>query len=135
MLPFTTTGKNGWEDEVSELPGPFANYLSLIQNRKRPYHDWLRYIIADMESYYASLEYPEGTIYTINPRQLLQKMKKKIPDDKLTTTNLIRVLIAALHGSKLREEEDYYITKSSGGRRNYHIKLNASVLSALQRHL
>jgi len=120
---------------MSELPIPLSNYLHLIRERKTPYYDVLRYVIADMEKYYVALEYPVDVIYTINPRQLQQRMEEKIPSNKLTTLNITRVILATVHGSKLRKDEDYYITKSSGGRRNYHIKLNPTVLAALRRNL
>jgi len=120
---------------MSELPIPFSNYLYLIRKRKSPYYDLLRYLIADMERHYVTLEFPLETIYTINPRQLQKQIEEKIPSDKLTTMNIARVILAAIYGSKLRKDEDYYVTKSSGGRRNYHIKLNQNVLSALRSNL
>lgn len=120
---------------MSELPIPFANYLYLIRKRKSPYYDLLRYVIADMERHYVTLEFPAEAIYTINLRQLQKEVAEKMPSDKLTTMNIARVILTALYGSKLRKDEDYYITKSSGGRRNYHIKLNSTVLSALQGNL
>src|SRR3972149_210060 len=117
---------------MSELSIPLSNYLYLIHKRKSPYYDLLQYVIADMERHYVALEYPVDAIYTINPRQLLKEIGEKIPSDKLTTMNIARVILAAVYGSKLRKDEDYYVTKSSGGRRNYHIKLNQNVLSALR---
>lgn len=120
---------------MSEVPIPLSNYLHLIRKRKNPYYDLLRFIIADMERHYLELEYPRDVIYTINPRRLQKEMQKKIPSEKLTTINVARTLLAVLLGSKLRKGEDYYVTTSSGGRRNYHIKLNEAVLSTLRSYI
>src|SRR3990170_435891 len=106
---------------MSELPVPLSNYLHLIRKKKSPYYDLLRYVIADMERRYVVLEYPMDVVYTINPRQLQKEIADKIQSEKLTPMNIVRVILAALHGSKLREDEDYYVTTSAGGRKNYHI--------------
>jgi hypothetical protein len=38
-----------------------------------------------------------------------------------------------LYGSDLREEKDFYVTTTSGGRRNYHVKVNATTLRMMNR--
>jgi len=76
-----------------------------------------------------------AVIYTINPRRLKEEIEEKIPSDKLTTINISRTILALLYGSKLQKDEDYYITTSSGGRKNYHIKVNHNILSMFRMHL
>jgi len=120
--------------EVRQIPIPLSNYLSLIQRRKSPYYDLILYILADMERKHRSGP-NSSIIYTINPRQLKEEIEEKIPSEKLTPINISRTILAFLYGSKLRKDEDYYVTTSSGGRKNYHIKVNQSILSALQTHL
>lgn len=120
--------------EVRQIPIPLSNYLSLIRRRKSPYYDLILYILADMERKHRSGP-NSSIIYTINPRQLKEEIEEKIPSEKLTPINISRTILAFLYGSKLRKDEDYYVTTSSGGRKNYHIKVNQSILSALQTHL
>jgi len=120
--------------EIHQIPIPLSNYLGLIERKKSPYYDLVLYILADMEKTFK--ESPHATIiYAINPRRLKEEMKAKIPSEKLTPINIGRTILALLYGSNLRKDEDYYVTTSSGGRRNYHIKVNRSVLSTLQMHL
>lgn len=114
---------------MSEIPIPFSNYVGLIRQRKSPYYELLQYVITDMERHYITLEYPSSVIYTINPRLMQKEVERKIQSDKLTTINITRVILAAIYASKLRKDEDYYVTTSSGGRKNYHIRLNSAVLS------
>lgn len=120
--------------EVKQVPVPLINYLRLIEKKKSPYYDLICYIIADMES---RLETPTqfGDIYLVNPRRLREEIEGKIPSEKLTTTNISRTILALLYGSKLQKDEDYYVTTSSGGRKNYHIKVNRSVVSMLRLHI
>jgi len=120
--------------EVRQIPIPLSNYLSLIQRRKSPYYDLILYILADMERKHRSGP-NSSIIYTINPRQLKEEIEERIPSEKLTPINISRTILAFLYGSKLRKDEDFYVTTSSGGRKNYHIKVNQSILSALQTHL
>jgi hypothetical protein len=120
---------------MSELPIPLSNYLQLIRKKRSPYYDLLQYVISDMERRYMALEYSGGDVYLINPRTLLKQVEEKIPSDKITTVNIGRVMLAALRGSNLRKGKDYYVTTSSSGRKNYHIKLNSAVLAALRSNL
>jgi hypothetical protein len=120
--------------EARQIPIPLSNYLSLIKRKKSPYYDLILYILADMERKHRSGP-NSSIIYTINPRQLKEEIEDKIPSEKLTPINISRTILAFLYGSKLRKDEDYYVTTSSGGRKNYHIKVNQSILSALQTRL
>lgn len=120
--------------ELFEVPIPLANYLRLIERKRSPYYDLVEYLINDMER--AHKKAPrQSIIYAINPRRLKEEIDEKIPDDKLTPINISRTVLAMLYGSKLEKDEDYYVTTSSGGRKNYHIKLNNSILSNLRMHL
>lgn len=121
--------------KISGVPVPFINYLYLIQKKKSPYYDLIFYLVDDMEKNYNTSKSHHGFIYAINPRRLKKEMEDKIPNKKLTVTNISRTILALLYGSKLRKNEDYYVTTSSGGRRNYHIKVNRSILSTLRMQL
>jgi hypothetical protein len=114
--------------ELFEIPIPLSNYLRLIERKRSPYYDLVEYIIADMERQHKDRTHP-ATIYTINPRRLKEKVEETIPSEKLTTINISRTILALLYGSKLEKDEDYYVTTSSGGRKNYHIKVNGPNLS------
>ncbi len=120
--------------EVQQIPIPLSNYLGLIERKQSPYYDLLLYILADLERTYKNAP-QNGTIYTINPRQLKEEVARKISSNKLTPINISRTVLALMYGSKLRKDEDYYVTTSSGGRKNYHIKVTPTVLSSLQMHL
>ena len=120
--------------EVHQIPIPLSNYLSLIEKKQSPYYDLILYILADIERTYKAAPH-NGVIYAINPRQLKEEVDRKIPGDKLTTINISRTILALLLGSRLQKDEDYYVTTSSGGRKNYHIKVTPNVLSSLQMHL
>jgi hypothetical protein len=120
--------------EGHQIPIPLSNYLNLIEKKKSPYYDLILYILSDMERNYKKAPH-DGMVYTINPRQLKDKIEERIPSDKLTSINISRTILALLYGSKLRKDEDYYVTTSSGGRKNYHIKVDKGILSLLQTRL
>ena len=120
--------------EIHQIPIPLSNYLSLIEKKQSPYYDLILYILADIEKNYKTAPH-NGMIYMINPRQLKEEVEGKISSDKLTTINISRTILALMLGSKLQKDEDYYVTTSSGGRKNYHIKVTSNVLSSLQMHL
>jgi regulator of PEP synthase PpsR (kinase-PPPase family) len=82
----------------------------------------------DMETRYKITGQKSGVVYTINPRVLQEEIEKKVKDERLTTVNVCRSILALLYGSKLSEEKDYYVTTTSGGRRNYHVKVNDRTL-------
>ncbi|MEM2147076.1 MAG: hypothetical protein QXJ94_00515 [Candidatus Bathyarchaeia archaeon] len=74
-------------------------------------------------------------IYTINPRLLQEDIEERVRSEKITTVNVCRTILALLYGCKLREGEDFYITTTSGGRKNYHIRVNSRTLNLLKRFL
>ncbi len=121
--------------EVYQIPIPLINYLHLIEKKESPYYDLVRYLISDMENKAKNGQLPREVIYTINPRRLKEEIEEQIPSDKLTTINISRTILALLYGSKLQKDEDYYVTTSSGGRKNYHIKVNSTILSNLRMRL
>jgi hypothetical protein len=121
--------------EVRQIPIPIVNYFNLIRDKKSPYYDLILFLVADMEKNLKQNKLDHGIIYTINPRQLKDKIDEEISSKKLTPINISRTILALLYGSKLEKDEDYYVTTSSGGRKNYHIKINHANLSSLQVHL
>jgi hypothetical protein len=84
-----------------------------------------------MENHYQRTGTGSETVYTINPRILQEEIEKVINDDKLTTINVCRTILALLYGCRLSEEDDFYVTTTSSGRRNYHIKINMKTLGSL----
>jgi hypothetical protein len=87
-----------------------------------------------MEMHYKTTgENLSETVYTINPRVLQEEIEKRVQSEKLTTVNVCRTVLALLHASELREDKDFYITTTSGGRRNYHVKVNPRTLSMMCR--
>jgi len=119
----------------AKIPIPMINYLHLIERKKSPYYDLIHHIVTDMERNYSERSQRHGIIYTVNPRRLKKELGEKIPSKKLTPINISRTILALLYGSKLRKDKDYYVTTSSGGRKNYHIKVNSSILSILRMRL
>ncbi len=118
-------------DIPSGIPIPLVNYVQLIRERKKPYYDIVNYLVKDMEMHYESMNQVHGTVYTINPRVLQEEIEKVVKNEKLTTVNVCRTILAMLYGSRLREEKDFFVTTTSSGRRNYHIKVNNRTLSSL----
>ncbi|MDI6905120.1 MAG: hypothetical protein QMD13_06510 [Candidatus Bathyarchaeia archaeon] len=121
------------EVRIGEIPIPLINYVHLIRNRKSPYYDIVQFLLKEMEMHYEKVGQGSETVYTINPRILQEEIEKKIESEKLTTLNICRSILAFLYGSKLHEEKDFYVTTTSGGRRNYHIKINAHTLNLMLR--
>ena len=120
--------------ELHEIPIPLANYLHLIRDRKSPYYDIVRFLLREMEMHYKEGQTSE-VVYTINPRILQEEIEKRVKNEKLTTVNVCRTVLALMYGSKLNEEKDFYITTTSGGRRNYHVKVNNRTLNSMTRLL
>jgi len=71
------------------------------------------------------------TVYTINPRMLHEEIEKKVNDEKLTSVNVCRTVLAMLHGASLDAEKDYYVTTTSSGRKNYHVRVNTRTLNLM----
>lgn len=124
-------GEHMSEYQRSDIPIPLVNYVELIRNRRSPYYDVVHHILNDMESRYRTTGQKSEVVYTINPRILQEEIEKKINDERLTTVNICRSILALLYGSKLSEEKDYYVTTTSGGRRNYHVKVNDRTLQLM----
>lgn len=119
------------EYQRNDIPIPLVNYVALIRNHRSPYYDVVHHIMNDMETRYKITGQKTGVVYTINPRILQEEIEKKVKDERLTTVNVCRSILALLHGSKLSEEKDYYVTTTSGGRRNYHVKVNDRTLQLM----
>ena len=122
------------EIQTSGMPIPLVNYIYLIRDRKSPYYDIVQHLLTEMETHYKkSGENISETVYTINPRVLQEEIEKKVQSEKLTTVNVCRTVLALFHASELREDKDFYVTTTSGGRRNYHVKVNPRTLSMMCR--
>ncbi|MCS7123801.1 MAG: hypothetical protein NZ932_00045 [Candidatus Bathyarchaeota archaeon] len=120
------------EIRVGEVPIPLVNYVFLIKYRRSPYYDIVQYLLKEMEVHYEKTGGSSEVIYTINPRVLQEEIEDKVKSEKVTTVNICRTILALLYGCKLREGEDFYVTTTSGGRRNYHIKVNSKTLSLMR---
>ena len=123
------------EDQMPDVPVPLVNYIYLIKNRKRPYYEIVEFLMKDMEMRYHRTGQCSEVVYTINPRILQGEIEKKLEDDKLTTVNVCRTILAMLYGAELDQEKDFFVTTTSSGRRNYHIKVNDRTLSSMSRML
>jgi len=119
------------EVHIRDIPIPLVNYIHLIKYHKAPYYDIVQHILKDMEMHYERTGRGSETIYTINPRVLQDEIEKKVESEKLTTINICRTILALFYGSELREEDDFYVTTTSRGRRNYHIKVNTHTLNSM----
>jgi hypothetical protein len=114
-----------------DIPVPLVNYVRLIRDRRSPYYDIVNHLLKDMEIHYEKMGEISETVYTINPRVLQEDIEKVVKNEKLTSVNVCRTILALLYGSQLREEKDFYVTTTSSGRRNYHVKVNDKTLSCL----
>lgn len=123
------------EIHVNGIPVPLANYVHLIRSRRSPYYDVVSFLLKEMEIHYSKTGQSSEIVYTVNPRILQEEMEKRVRNEKLTTVNVCRTILALLYGSRLSEGEDFYITTTSNGRRNYHIKINDRTLNSLSRFL
>ena len=123
------------EVHIGDIPIPLVNYIRLIKYHKSPYYDIVQHILKDMETHYERTGLRSETVYTINPRVLQEQIEKKVESEKLTTVNICRTILALFYGSKLRKEDDFYVTTTSRGRRNYHIRVNTRTLSSMHRFI
>ena len=123
------------EIRLGEIPIPLINYIYLIKDKRSPYYDIARFLLKEMEFHLAKDGCSEIS-YVINPRILTDEIELLVQNNtKLTTTNVCRTIQAFCLGSKLKPEEDFYVTTTSGGRRNYHVKVNQRTLNAFSRML
>lgn len=120
------------EIKIGEIPIPLANYIFLIKYRRSPYYDIVRHILREIEMHYERAGEGSEVVYTINPRILQDEIEGRIRSEKVTTVNICRTILALLYGCKLREGEDFYVTTTSGGRRNYHIRVNSRTLGLMK---
>jgi hypothetical protein len=120
------------EIRLGEIPIPIINYVESIRNKKSPYYDIVKFLLKEMEFHLAKDGCSEIS-YVINPRVLQEEIGKRVKNEKLTTVNVCRTIQALCLGSKLKPEEDFYVSTTSGGRRNYHIKVNQRTLNAFSR--
>jgi len=114
---------------------PLVNYVELIRNHKSPYYDIVQFLLKEMGMHHSRMGQSSEVVYTINPRVLQEEIEKRVKNEKLTTVNVCRTILALLYGSKLSEEEDFYVTTTSGGRRNYHVRVNDRTLNSMSRLL
>ncbi|MGD0028240.1 MAG: hypothetical protein ABSC91_04785 [Candidatus Bathyarchaeia archaeon] len=121
--------------EVGNIPIPLINYVNLIRERKSPYYEIVEFLMKDMEMHFYKTGQGTRAVYTINPRVLQEEIEKKVTDEKLTSVNVCRTVLAMLQGAKLNEEKDYFVTTTSSGRRNYHVNVNARTLTQMSRML
>ena len=121
--------------ELREIPIPLVNYVELIRKRKSPYYEIVEFLMKDMEMHFYRTGRGAEAVYTINPRMLHEEIEKKVSDEKLTSVNVCRTVLAMLRGAELDVEKDYYVTTTSSGRRNYHVKVNPHTLNQMSRLL
>ena len=120
---------------MSEIPVPLINYVHLIKERRSPYYDIVWHVMREMEMHYTSRGQGAEAVYTINPRVLQEQIEKKTRDERLTTVNVCRTILALLYGAQLNEEKDFFVTTTSSGRRNYHIKVSHRTLNSMSKLL
>jgi hypothetical protein len=120
---------------MSEIPVPLINYIHLIKERRSPYYDIVEHLMKEMEMHYMSKGQGAEAVYTINPRVLQEEIEKKMKDERLTTVNICRTILAMLYGAQLNEEKDFFVTTTSSGRRNYHIKVSNRTLNSMSKLL
>jgi hypothetical protein len=125
------------EIKVGEIPIPLINYVNLIKRHIPPYCDIVEFILKDMEFRYynAQKEGQSEIVYTINPRTLQKEIEKKIKSEKLTTTNICRTILALFICAGLKEDENFYVTITTNGRRNYHVRVNTETINLLWKPL
>jgi hypothetical protein len=121
--------------EIQEIPIPLINYVNLIRQRKSPYYEIVEYLMKDMETHLYRSGRGSEAVYTINPRMLHEEIEKKVSDQKLTSVNICRTVLAMLHGAELDQDRDYFVTTTSSGRRNYHVMVNSRTLNQMSRLL
>ena len=125
------------EIRLGEIPIPLRNYVELIRNKKSPYIDVVEFLLKEMEFHLNNAERDgrSEVVCTINPRVLQEEIEKRVKNERLTTVNVCRTILALFYGSKLSEEKDFYVTTTSGGRRNYHVRVNQRTFYACSRLL
>lgn len=125
---------------IGEIPIPLINYVYLIKNRKSPFYEVAQLLLKDMEFHYrrALTDGQSEIVYAINPRVLADELEILVQNGKnkkLTNINICRTIRAFCCGSKLKKGEDFWVSTTSGGRKNYHINVNQRTLNSLSKML
>jgi regulator of PEP synthase PpsR (kinase-PPPase family) len=120
---------------MSDIPVPLINYIHLIKDRKSPYYEIVAHLMKEMEMHYTTNGQGSGAVYTINPRMLQEEIEKKVSDERVTTVNVCRTILALLYGAQLDEEKDFFVTTTSSGRKNYHIRVTNRTLNSMSKLL
>jgi len=125
------------EIQLSKVPIPLINYVNLIIKKSFPYYDIVKFLLMEMEIHYqnAQKEGMSKIVYTINPRMFQEEIQKMIKSDKITTVNICRTILAFFHLAGLKEREDFFITTTSSGRKNYHVKVTPQTFNLLLKPL
>jgi regulator of PEP synthase PpsR (kinase-PPPase family) len=116
---------------VPEIPVPLINYVQLIKQRRSPYYEIVEFLMREMEVRYKGTGQNSEVVFTVNPRILQEEIEERVRNEKLTTVNICRTILALLYGAQLDEEKDFFVTTTSSGRRNYHIKVNNRTLNSM----
>lgn len=120
---------------AEELPLPLNNYAYLLINKKSPYYEIIQYLKREMEFRYKKAGKPE-IIYGISPRRLAKEIELMVQEKKkITTYSICRTILAACYLCKLKEGEDFWITTTAGGKKNYHFKVNQKTLGSFAKIL
>ena len=123
------------EEKMGDIPVPLINYIHLIKERRSPYYDIVEHVMKEMEVRYTTKGQGSEAVYTINPRVLQEQIEQKMRDERLSSVNVCRTILAMLYGAKLDEEKDFFVTTTSSGRRNYHIKVSNRTLNSMSKML
>jgi hypothetical protein len=91
-------GKDISEMGASGVPIPLVNYVELIRSHKSPYCDTVQFLLRDMETHYLRTGQGSETVYAVNPKILQEEVEKIINDDRLTTVNVCRTILALFMG-------------------------------------
>jgi hypothetical protein len=110
--------------QIYELPIPLKNYQDLaIRKKRKPYHDLLLRLFEEMEMKHKR----QGDfVYVPDIEEICERINYR-----LSPTTVRRLILAWVKTAGLNDEE-FYVTTTSGGAKNYHIKVNERTLSLLK---
>jgi len=129
------------EIRLDKIPIPIINYVYLIKDRQSPYYDIVQFLLKDMEFRLANAQKngQSEITYTINPRILIEEIELLVQEEKakekLTACNICRTIRAACLTLSLEgklKKGDFYVSTTSGGRPNYHLKINLRTVNAFR---
>jgi hypothetical protein len=111
------------------MTSPIAVYEKYLEDRTRPYYDWLQSVIKQLEGDKTGQDY-----LVINPRFFIKSIKGNEQCENLTAINLSRTLVAAMKKTKLKEGfgKDFFISGVGNGGAIYHLR-TSTVLSELEK--